>query len=49
MYGNFGTQATLASTGVALCYWLLGAGVLIFAGIALITIVAVIKNRRNTT
>ena len=47
MYGNSQQMSALAVTGVSVLYWSVAAGVLIFAGIALLTIVKVINHKRK--
>ena len=47
MYGNSHQLSALALTGASVLYWSVAAGVLIFAGIALITIVKVLKHKNK--
>lgn len=47
MYGNSQQMSALAMTGASVLYWSVAAGVLIFAGIALLTIVKVINHKRK--
>ena len=47
MYGSGHQMSALAVTGASVLYWSVAAGVLIFAGIALLTIVKVINHKRK--
>ena len=47
MYGNSQQMSALAMTGASVLYWSVAAGVLIFAGIALITIAKVLNHKRK--
>lgn len=47
MYGNSQQMSALAVTGVSVLYWSVAAGVLFFAGIALLTIAKVLAHKRK--
>lgn len=47
MYGNSQQMSALAMTGASVLYWSVAAGVLIFAGIALITIAKILNHKRK--